>query len=222
MNRKKSRLQLTYAALLLLLSVAGVSAYYDPGPQRWLNRDPLGNQGFAQIAHRAGAYDRNQYRFTVNSPLRWFDKFSLETADAMQSVGCFLCNVKATDAENAFRTAQSDADIVFPDNPGANEAFRHCEASAMVALSSGCGQSECLGDSRERFQTDFQHQSLRRMKQGLANNKIGRECAGCTGKSAGVDPVRVGLFPPSPPSFTDIANCCMQAIEDGKADLGDH
>ena len=64
------------ALLLLPLSPQTASAYYDPGVQRWLNRDPVAELGFAAIrgrhqkeAHRGA----NQYRFNLNDPCGFID-----------------------------------------------------------------------------------------------------------------------------------------------------
>jgi hypothetical protein len=53
--------------LLLLFSVTRVSAYYDPGAQRWLNRDPIGETGGV-----------NLFRFAHNDPHGWEDAFGLD------------------------------------------------------------------------------------------------------------------------------------------------
>src|ERR1041384_8821384 len=57
-------------ALLLLLSLQVASAYYDPGSQRWLNRDPVGERG-----------GRNLYNYSRNSPIQLTDAFGLLTWD---------------------------------------------------------------------------------------------------------------------------------------------
>jgi hypothetical protein len=80
---------LSALALMFLLSVTNLaSAYYDPGAQRWLNRDPLGDQGFvtrqpypssfalAPIAERKEG--PNLYDFVWNSPGNYSDRYGLE------------------------------------------------------------------------------------------------------------------------------------------------
>jgi hypothetical protein len=59
------------AALLpvFLLSAERASAYYDPGTQRWLSRDP--------IAERGGV---NLYAFTFNNPVSVIDVFGNDPA----------------------------------------------------------------------------------------------------------------------------------------------
>jgi len=55
MNGTQNKLMRFLLPLLLLLLYGQVTlAYYDPGLQRWINRDPLGEKGF-QLALRAPA-----------------------------------------------------------------------------------------------------------------------------------------------------------------------
>jgi hypothetical protein len=51
---------------MLLLSIVAASGYYDPGAQRWLNRDPVTESG-----------GLNLYRFVVNDPNRNVDALGL-------------------------------------------------------------------------------------------------------------------------------------------------
>ncbi len=85
--------------LAWLLLVANASAFYDPGLQRWINRDPLGDQG--STAYKAtrsmpraivertrgfqsqegdfeNQFEQNLHDFTVNSPVTWIDPLGLE------------------------------------------------------------------------------------------------------------------------------------------------
>ena len=68
-------------SVLALLSAAPVaSAYYDPGVQRWINRDPLGELGFGVLRSRETPIprsERNRYRFVGNSPVAYFDPLGL-------------------------------------------------------------------------------------------------------------------------------------------------
>src|SRR5208282_2721623 len=205
--------------------------FYDPSLQRWPNRDPLGDQGFKRLTRRLGRSDPNFYRFVGNSPVMYFDKFGLETVG--QSIGCGICGVSPSQAENAFHAGQSAADQYSPGrSTPENEAMRHCVASGVLATTAGCSGSQCVGDNRERFQTDFQGQSNRRMHQGINNNWVGRSCAGCQGSNASGNPGNGTSFgpypgvaiviPPPPPStsLSQIVSCCQYAIESGIADPG--
>ena len=76
--------------LLLLASLHTTFAYYDPGLQRWINRDPLGELGFeaarrpqlAEVADRAILY-----RFIANDPCNGVDRNGLTL---------YLCSRKTT------------------------------------------------------------------------------------------------------------------------------
>lgn len=84
MNSTKSRLRFPYAALLLLLSFASASAYYDPGVQRWLNRDPINETGFeltsgmAQTRLPGPDQEANLFCFVQNQPTAYHDAFGLQ------------------------------------------------------------------------------------------------------------------------------------------------
>jgi hypothetical protein len=51
---------------LLLLSQQCGQSFYDPGLQRWINRDPIGERGGLTL-----------YRYVYNNPLSWFDRDGL-------------------------------------------------------------------------------------------------------------------------------------------------
>lgn len=81
--------------LLLLIMLGGASAveaYYDPGIQRWLNRDPLGENGFEKrrAAHSYGesadvtdwepqdvSNTSNLYEYVGNKPNMQIDSYGL-------------------------------------------------------------------------------------------------------------------------------------------------
>jgi RHS repeat-associated protein len=67
--------------LLLLASLHTASAYYDPGVQRWINRDPLGEAGFETMKDlTAGGWSTtgNPYLFVVNNPVALIDALGLD------------------------------------------------------------------------------------------------------------------------------------------------
>jgi hypothetical protein len=70
---------LTLLALFSAPSLA--SAYYDPGVQRWINRDPLADNGFLEaLSGRRGAgrlSTGNSYTFVDNSSIRSIDPFGM-------------------------------------------------------------------------------------------------------------------------------------------------
>jgi hypothetical protein len=76
---------LAMALLALLFSTHTASAYYDPGVQRWLNRDPIRELGFESLrAHyaRRGTPTRgeavNLFDFVNNSPIVNWDYLGLD------------------------------------------------------------------------------------------------------------------------------------------------
>jgi hypothetical protein len=79
-------------ALVLLTSVVDLQAFYNPGTGRWINRDPVGEEGFYALAFASrldfGPEDEldrlNPCAFVRNRPLDAFDAFGLQTME--------LCN----------------------------------------------------------------------------------------------------------------------------------
>jgi RHS repeat-associated protein len=70
------------AAILwvFLSSSLTASAFYDPGSQRWINRDPVTEGGFqlcCQQARGSGQEHANLYEFCGNSPVVQHDPFGL-------------------------------------------------------------------------------------------------------------------------------------------------
>jgi hypothetical protein len=84
----KTLISILAPLLLLLASLQTTPAYYDPGAQRWINRDPLDERG-SSVAHgrRAGtkAYGgfaevtqgSSLYRLVRNNAVNWRDSFGL-------------------------------------------------------------------------------------------------------------------------------------------------
>jgi len=78
---------LGFLILLALFSAPHLaSAYYDPGVQRWINRDPLGELGFIvlQVAdvNADDKWDRdlNPFDFIANDPENGFDPVGLQVS----------------------------------------------------------------------------------------------------------------------------------------------
>jgi uncharacterized protein RhaS with RHS repeats len=66
----QKRLKMVRAALMVLVLCGGLysaHAYYDPGTQRWLNRDPIGESG-----------GLNLYDHVRNDPVNFIDMFGLD------------------------------------------------------------------------------------------------------------------------------------------------
>jgi RHS repeat-associated protein len=75
-----------FLTLLTLLSTPHLaSAYYDPGVQRWINRDPRGEVGFEVTRGKVAlpsANFINSYSFVRNEPTVLIDSFGLETSSS--------------------------------------------------------------------------------------------------------------------------------------------
>ena len=79
-----TRLLWALALLAVLSATNPASAHYDPGTQRWINRDPLGDEVIVQQASRGhpSMYldllhfegHGNLYRFNYNNPSGYVDK----------------------------------------------------------------------------------------------------------------------------------------------------
>jgi hypothetical protein len=66
---------LVVTAFLAVFSLQNLFAFYDPGTQRWLNRDPLGEKG-----------GLNLYTSLGNSPLHLFDSWGLSLEDDIKKL----------------------------------------------------------------------------------------------------------------------------------------
>lgn len=75
------------ALMVYWIGLCNASAFYDPGAQRWLNRDPLAESGF-EASHKPGyksvqkkaeiVEGSNLYTFVINSPTEKTDYFGLD------------------------------------------------------------------------------------------------------------------------------------------------
>ena len=99
-------------SVLWLLLVANASAFYDPGLQRWINRDPIEEEGGI-----------NLYAFVDNDPLQQLDPWG-------------LCG-----AEDAASAAEKAADIVKEALKNANEAAKKSSELAREAWGKDNGAS---------------------------------------------------------------------------------
>lgn len=79
MNALKTIGQLKLQLLLCAFSVLSASAFYDPTLGRWINRDPIQEEG-----------SRNLYLFVENAPLVNWDAFGLRACTASEIADCKL------------------------------------------------------------------------------------------------------------------------------------
>lgn len=115
----KTQMKAMFGCLVLLAALSAphlASAYYDPGVQRWINRDPLGEPGFeairsanriinaeavihlpspARVTTAMGAIESaNFYTFIKNHPTGIFDPLGLRHWDHLWQAGK-LCTSKS-------------------------------------------------------------------------------------------------------------------------------
>ena len=79
MNTKRMWWLLATVMLLVTL-VPSVQAFYDPGTQRWVNRDPFVDYGFQEVSLSNAELrgDGNIYVFVDNSPIFNTDSLGLQ------------------------------------------------------------------------------------------------------------------------------------------------
>lgn len=86
---RKKLMAMLVPLLFTLLSLQTTFAYYDPGVQRWLNRDPIGEYGFEALRHHRSSKSHqfiallrriggnNLYAFVQNEPTGHSDPLGL-------------------------------------------------------------------------------------------------------------------------------------------------
>ena len=113
MKAKTNTLLIVVALLAYWVSLCNASAFYDPGAQRWLNRDP--------IAERGG---KNIFEFVLNSPLFWFDAFGLDQG----SLNSVLSVAQAGDCKGAKEAYQNAKEtLTMGEKTRAQDAIAECD-----------------------------------------------------------------------------------------------
>ncbi len=185
--------------LVLLLSVAWAEhafAYYDPGVQRWINRDPIAEAG-----------GKNTYAFSGGNPLSRMDAFghSPINVPSMPPLGNPGGIVAACRCRNLINRGMHDAERWanetwgVPGNMHANsgspaDMLTHCVGACEVAK----GEKVCEGSGinpRQYLQDRENGGVLADDKLDLENNKVGFGLAG---------------------SATDCKAGCVSAMLEGK------
>lgn len=88
MNTKLRKLVLVGFGVVLLFSSANhVSAFYNPSAGRWLNRDPLGEEG-----------EKNLHAFVANKPMRLVDPLGLSSVPVSLAEAIASGNVAQVEA----------------------------------------------------------------------------------------------------------------------------
>jgi RHS repeat-associated protein len=169
---------------VLILASLGASqgaAFYDPGLGRWLNRDPLGERGFA-TATIAGSAKRvslgslrdssfSPYVFARNSPQYWIDPHGLDILDVLLDLsgGALTAPVLACAKIAAEGFLEMKALDPIPDNV---DKYYHCLVSCKMTKACGARMAAAAGSAGEWASNDPVDSA-----QDLVANATGRRCA---------------------------------------------
>lgn len=153
--KRTTKITLIVWAWLLFLAVAPARALYDPGTQRWLNRDPLGEAGFENLADQlpdpAGG-GPNLYRFLRNAPVARHDALGLADMEPRDDWRpdcehhCLRWGPPAWeeagyDSVNA--CIRHTLSVVRGDLPWPNPYYTIVRILQNIAAIIGCGMREC-------------------------------------------------------------------------------
>ena len=169
MRRKLARWlgRLRVLGLVVLFSAPNLaSAYYDPGVQRWLNRDPVQEHGGS-----------NLYTFARNHPNNGIDPLGLSLGDGPSGGGIggpLLLACRRAKDELCNRTVGANVLLQLEnagidgnaDETGGN-AFRHCLAACQSSKACGSDSAKRFWDGRER------HPDGSVDEQDYSNNHVG-------------------------------------------------
>jgi hypothetical protein len=165
------KLSLTLAPLLLLLTSAQIaSGWYDPGLQRWINRDPVMEEGGINV-----------YSFVGNSPGGQIDPAGLGLLDPGGPIPteiALLCacrsmiREKTRGAEDWANSNYGGPGLMHSDEGSIADMLTHCVASCELARNEGI----CLAaryDVRGRWQAREGNHTRGGDKMDYENNRIG-------------------------------------------------
>jgi hypothetical protein len=166
-RRKSPVWALAFLALLCANNLA--SAYYDPGVQRWINRDPVVELG-----------GRNLYRFVRNSPPSRLDPWGLsppkapvgEKLDCVRDCGIAKTRKAAKLAEEAIKETRK----LFPGAKGEDDyadAFRHCYWACRLEREIGAECAEKVLENHETANEKMHQQSEKSAEMDRQNDAVG-------------------------------------------------
>jgi len=171
MNAMRKKLRpILIIPLLTLICHHTASAYYDPGVQRWINRDPTQERGGV-----------NLYRFVGNDPAARVDPHGLGLLDAggpiLTEIGllcaCRSMVLKQTKAAEDWANSNYGGEGVMHSNEGsAADMLTHCVASCELAKHEGI----CLAagyNVRKHWQDREGDHTRGGDKMDYENNRIG-------------------------------------------------
>jgi len=127
MKIKTNAVLIVVALLAYWVGLCHASAFYDPGAQRWLNRDPVGERGGIDL-----------FCFNLNQPISKVDALGHGCMD-------YLC---ARAAANDVQKKLKESGIKDRDDVGGGNAFLHCVIGCQLTRT--CGKSaQKTWDDRE-------------------------------------------------------------------------
>jgi hypothetical protein len=134
MNMKPIRSTL-FSLVLFLMALQPALAFYDPGVQRWLTRDPVAEPGFAAITRSqqtlGGGVEPDGYLLLGNDPLNRTDSLGLKDWESL--IGA---------AEEAAKTATPGGEFV-----AALKIFSGCNDLGLALAWAKTQYNDCMSDA---------------------------------------------------------------------------
>jgi RHS repeat-associated protein len=127
--------------LLLLILLAGAplaEAYYDPGIQRWINRDPINEVGFEVFKypkHARKGYYGHDYAYVQNAPTSYIDPLGLLTF-GKTCTPVEIAELKRQAAERCKKAKEGDC-------------YRCLDPKARVKMQQACDSKDGAGPKVE-------------------------------------------------------------------------
>ena len=131
------------ALLAYWLGLCNASAFYDPGAQRWLNRDPIAEEDF-------GKKLKNLYKFVLNNPLQSFDPDGLSPSLNPQNQ-CWAAEALETSVQAGSRCKPIPVPVPLP-LPCPRVRNKECEAECDDAYESDI---EFCNQQNTRYRRNF-------------------------------------------------------------------
>jgi hypothetical protein len=165
--------------LFTLLSLQTTFAYYDPGMQRWINRDPVDELGFRVVRRpESSATQPHAYLFVKNEPANGIDALGLthappDTPDNDYWIKLGQCLAIGQDRSKEFKELGRQGRL----RTGADKWY-HCVTSCEMTRACGAGTALALSELWEFAYPGGPDDTA----QDRQANRAGRGCGGCKEK----------------------------------------
>jgi hypothetical protein len=169
-----------FLTLLILLSAPHLaSAYYDPGVQRWINRDPVVDLGVVRLctpptAARLAGRALDLYSFVRNRPLESRDGFGLweqgiEDAEYQLKVGeCLgIAQKRLDEYRELLRRGELHTD---------SDKWFHCVVSCEMTRTCGSAIAERIANIHERLHPGAEEDTWLDQVANQKGRSIGSDC----------------------------------------------